>query len=50
MGTKLYLSLAHDPKAIEEFVRHFTDALTATQKSRVGDLSLSAEVETANPR
>jgi glutamate-1-semialdehyde 2,1-aminomutase len=28
MGTKLYLSLAHDSKAIAEFVGHFTDALT----------------------
>jgi glutamate-1-semialdehyde 2,1-aminomutase len=33
MGTKLYLSLAHDPKAIEEFVGHFTAALAATRKN-----------------
>ena len=46
MGTKLYLSLAHDSKAIEEFVGHFAGALTATRKGRkdlesiraVGDL------------
>ncbi len=50
MGTKLYLSLAHDPKAIDEFVHHFADALTATRKSRVGELNLNPEVETANPR
>ena len=31
MGTKLYLSLAHDAGAIAEFVRHFADAL-ATPK------------------
>jgi glutamate-1-semialdehyde 2,1-aminomutase len=33
MGTKLYLSLAHDAKAIEEFVGHFSDALAATRKA-----------------
>ena len=50
MGTKLYLSLAHDPKVIEEFVGHFAGALMGTRKPRVGKLSLNAEVETANPR
>ena len=30
MGTKLYLSLAHDAGAIEEFAAHFSAALTAT--------------------
>jgi len=47
MGTKLYLSLAHDAKAIEEFVGHFAGALAVTSKARkdlestcaVGDLS-----------
>jgi glutamate-1-semialdehyde 2,1-aminomutase len=47
MGTKLYLSLAHDAKAIEEFIGHFADALAVTSKARkdlestcvVGDLS-----------
>ncbi|MCL4789240.1 MAG: hypothetical protein KJ070_20995, partial [Verrucomicrobia bacterium] len=34
MGTKLYLSLAHDTKAIEEFAGHFAEALSATRKSR----------------
>ena len=38
MGTKLYLSLAHDSKVIEEFVGHFADALTATRKTRPADL------------
>ncbi len=38
MGTKLYLSLAHDPKAITEFVDHFAAALAATRKSRVSEL------------
>jgi len=38
MGTKLYLSLAHDGKAIEEFVGRFADALTATRKNRSADL------------
>jgi glutamate-1-semialdehyde 2,1-aminomutase len=33
MGTKLYLSLAHDAKAIQEFTGHFAEALTATRKS-----------------
>lgn len=34
MGTKLYLSLAHDAKAIAEFGQHFADALVATQQTR----------------
>jgi glutamate-1-semialdehyde 2,1-aminomutase len=38
MGTKLYLSLAHDAEAVAEFVRHFADALAATRKVRVGEL------------
>lgn len=38
MGTKLYLSLAHDATVIEEFIRRFADALTATRKFRVSDL------------
>ena len=50
MGTKLYLSLAHDSKAIAEFVEHFADALTTTRPVRkdlesslaVGDLSRPA--------
>jgi glutamate-1-semialdehyde 2,1-aminomutase len=33
MGTKLYLSLAHDAKAIEVFVGHFAHALAATRKA-----------------
>ena len=37
MGTKLYLSLAHDPKGIEEFAQHFSDALAAIRNSRVAD-------------
>jgi glutamate-1-semialdehyde 2,1-aminomutase len=47
MGTKLYLSLAHDAKTIAEFIGHFADALAATRNVRkdlesaraVGDLS-----------
>ena len=39
MGTKLYLSLAHDGNVMEEFIQHFADALAATRKSRVGDLA-----------
>ena len=50
MGTKLYLSLAHDASAIGEFVSHFADALPATRANRkdlesslaVGDLSRPA--------
>ncbi len=38
MGTKLYLSLAHDGEAIAEFVRHFAGALTATRKFLAKDL------------
>ncbi len=39
MGTKLYLSLAHDAKAIEEFVGHFADALAASRKSRPAEMA-----------
>nr|MBP9902976.1 aminotransferase class III-fold pyridoxal phosphate-dependent enzyme [Verrucomicrobiota bacterium] len=35
MGTKLYLSLAHDAEATAEFARLFADALVATRNSRV---------------
>ena len=38
MGTKLYLSLAHDTKAIKGFVDHFADALNATRKSVAAEL------------
>ena len=38
MGTKLYLSLAHDSKAVEEFLGHFADALAATRKSRAPEV------------
>jgi glutamate-1-semialdehyde 2,1-aminomutase len=38
MGTKLYLSLAHDSKVIEEFVTRFGDALIATRKSQPAEL------------
>jgi glutamate-1-semialdehyde 2,1-aminomutase len=33
MGTKLYLSLAHDDEVIEEFVRHFAEALKTSRTS-----------------
>ncbi|MCC6821568.1 MAG: aspartate aminotransferase family protein, partial [Verrucomicrobia subdivision 3 bacterium] len=36
MGTKLYLSLAHDAEATAEFARHFADALVATRNTRLG--------------
>jgi glutamate-1-semialdehyde 2,1-aminomutase len=32
MGTKLYLSLAHDEAAVKEFVGRFADALAATAR------------------
>ena len=32
MGTKLYLSLAHGAKEIEEIISRFTDALQRTRK------------------
>jgi glutamate-1-semialdehyde 2,1-aminomutase len=31
MGTKLYLSLAHDDAALDEFANRFVDALAATR-------------------
>jgi len=49
MGTKLYLSLAHDATAIEEFVGHFADALTATCKSRKDLESLTAVGDLSRP-
>ena len=33
MGTKLYLSLAHDDAAIDQFARHFATALKNTRAS-----------------
>jgi glutamate-1-semialdehyde 2,1-aminomutase len=35
MGTKLYLSLAHDSDAIGEFSDRFADALIATRKAKI---------------
>jgi len=39
MGTKLYLSLAHDAKAIAEFGQHFANALAATRKTRDAEVA-----------
>jgi glutamate-1-semialdehyde 2,1-aminomutase len=33
MGTKLYLSLAHDDSACDEFAEHFATALAQTQRA-----------------
>ncbi len=41
MGTKLYLSLAHDPKVIEEFVGRFADALILTRQPLPADLIIA---------
>ena len=38
MGTKLYLSLAHDSQVIEEFAGHFAGALLATREARSAEL------------
>lgn len=48
MGTKLYLSLAHDSKAIEEFVSHFAHALVAASGSRLADVTKQNQLNNLN--
>jgi glutamate-1-semialdehyde 2,1-aminomutase len=43
MGTKLYLSLAHDDDAIDEFVEHFAASLDATRSFRSNSRASASE-------